>query len=199
MQIALILLYPLVSHLSIIYDQQTLKVIAIQLLASGILYTGLARKNRGVWLLWLTIFFFSCGLAFNHNAIFILYWPPVILPLLPALVFIRSLLPGNEPLITAIGELHRGPLSPEMRHYSRKVTWIWALCLLSMSLWSIILPILGLLHLWSLFTNFLNYTLIAGLFLVEFYIRVKLFPEHDHPTFYDYIKIVLNTDIRKVS
>lgn len=199
MQIFLIVLYPLLTHFSINSGKHELQVAAIIALATGVLYQGLRSKNLVVWLIWLGVSALSVVLALKNQAIFVLYWPPIVLPFLVATAFIRSLLPGHEPIVTAIGELHRGPLSQAMRNYSRGVTVMWAISLSLMFAWGVALPLLGEHQLWSIFTNFVNYALVGLLFLGEFALRIKLFPEHDHPKLIEYLKIVLKTDIRKIN
>lgn len=45
----------------------------------------------------------------------------------PGFVFIRSLLPGHEPLITKFARQIHGPLRPDIVRYTYGLTWFWSL------------------------------------------------------------------------
>ena len=60
------------------------------------------------------------------------------------------------------------------------------------------LPGLASKELWSLFTNLLNYLVVGTLFGGEYLYRRYRFRDHDHPSFPEYLRIVIQTDIRKV-
>ncbi len=149
------------------------------------------------WGFFLSICSISALLAYYDSALFLLYVPPVALPIIIGSVFIASLLPGKEPLVTAIGEASRGPLSLEMRRYTKGVTIFWAITLALLTLIHLVLPIMGETELWSWMTNLGTYLIIGLLFLLEFLLRKQLFPDHDHPGFFEYIQIVVSSNVRK--
>jgi uncharacterized membrane protein len=49
---------------------------------------------------------------------------------------------------------------------------------------------------WSLFTNFLNYFFLLLFFLVEYFLRVRLFPEQEHPGFIPFLRSLTKVDPR---
>lgn len=173
------------------------QMLALLVLALGLLLPGLRQGNRftqGLFLLILVLLF-----AINNQGVtlYLLYLPPVVIPLLLCGVFFRGLLPGGEPLVTAIAEQVHGSLPAYMHRYTRSVTLMWAIFFAAIALWSALLPWLGSITLWSLFTNFINYMLAALLFVIEYIYRKWRFQNYDQPGFVDYLRIVVNADIRK--
>ena len=136
--------------------------------------------------------------AYHFNFVTILSKiPPLVIMLLIGSVFWNSLMPGRVPLITEIGESARGPLTPALKHYTFRLTQLWALVLLVQWLITLYLSVVGPNWLWALTTQYLNYLVVTVLFVGEFYVRRCLFPEHNHPNFFNYIKIVVDANIRK--
>lgn len=194
MQMGLLLSYPILMHLSVVLQFSELAILAILFFAAGIFYTGLRRKQKNSIIAFLSISTIVTLLfSFSEFAWYLFYLPSVLIPLLLGWGFTRTLFPGQEPLVTDIGEKARGPLSEEMRRYTRKVTWIWAISLNVMAFTALVLIVFGTREMWSLMTNIVNYIWVGVLFLGEFILRKRLFADHDHPKFYDYIKIVFNS------
>ena len=197
MQFVLVLAYPLLAHLAVTLHIPWLQALALIVLALGVLYRALWEKSRFAWIFF-SVFSALCITASVWNAaIYLLYLPPILIPLLFWSVFFRSLLPGKEPLVTHIGEQARGPLSVDMRIYTRKVTIMWTVMFALIASWSALLPWLASPALWSLFTNVINYVLVGALFALEFLYRKYRFRDHDHPSFYQYLRIVINANVRE--
>ena len=193
MQVALLCCYPVLIHLSVVLQQPLLRVPALVLLTAGIAYKGLLRKSRAAWITLITVVLVTLAASQINEWLYAFYLPPVLIPALIASVFIRSLLPGREPLVTAIGERARGPLTVEMRSYTRIVTLMWAILLCSMTLLGIVLPLTAGEHIWSLYTNVISYLLVAVFFVGEYLYRRFHFKDHDHPGFRQYLEIVLRS------
>jgi uncharacterized membrane protein len=191
MQIALICCYPIFIHLSVVLQEPWYRVPALILLTAGILYKGLLHKNKSAWLTLLAVIVITLAVSRINQWQYAFYLPPIVIPALIAGIFIRSLLPGNEPLVTSIGEKARGPLSTAMRQYTRRVTLVWAIMLVVMTALGIALPVLSSEKIWSLYTNFLSYISIALLFVGEYLYRRVRFKDHNHPGFRQYLNIVL--------
>ncbi|MCF6259915.1 MAG: hypothetical protein L3J98_07110 [Gammaproteobacteria bacterium] len=197
MPVALTLSYPLLVHLAVWLDLPMVQILALLVLALGLLLPSLRQGNRftqGLFLLILVLLF-----AINNQGVtlYLLYVPPVVIPLLLWGVFFRGLLPGGKPLVTAIAEQVHGSLPAYMCRYTRSVTLMWAIFFAAMALWSALLPWLGSITLWSLFTNFINYILAALLFVIEYVYRKWRFHHYDQPGFVDYLRIVVSADIRQ--
>jgi len=190
LQFLLILQYPFVSHLAILADNPELKLLSLGILMVGIFIHKVARPNIGACLATL------CSLAalgllwWSQGLDYLVFAGPIMLPLMLLFVFGETLREHREPLVTAIGEAARGPLSPDMRRYTRKVTWLWTLFFALMAIEGIVLLAFGTVSAWSWLINIINPLLIAILFIGEFTYRRYRFPNHPHPTFLDYLEIV---------
>jgi uncharacterized membrane protein len=86
-------------------------------------------------------------------------------------LFGRSLLPGHEPLVTAMARKTEPVLTAEMRSYTRRVTWAWTLYGPAQIGTSLILLAFAPLHAWSVFVNLLDPPLLVAMFLGEFACR----------------------------
>ncbi len=190
MQIGLLLTYPVLVHVGVIFEQPKLQILAIITLALGIFFNQLKSYKLSAWLIFLFISLVSIGLGEFEKSRYLLFLPPAAAPLLIGWGFLRTLRAGEVPLVTDIGERARGPLSEAMRCYTRIVTQLWSACLLLMASWGILLPIFGSMEVWSFFTNIINQLLVACLFIGEFYYRKCKFQDHDHPRFLEYLRIV---------
>lgn len=101
--------------------------------------------------------------------------PPVLLNAFFLYIFGRTLLPGREALIERMSRLEVGELFQELRIYTRRLTWGWAvffaLCLTA----SILLPSYAGLATWSWFVNLGAPLGALGFFLGEHLYRVHRF------------------------
>lgn len=194
--IALIAAYPLLVHVALVFAVPRLLFIAPMLFLAGVCWQGLVNRNKRAWLVFSLLCAGIALLEYLDLTLYLLFLPPVIIPLLLLFIFGRTLVSGREPLITAIGEAARGPLSMAMRSYTRGLTQLWCLVFVAMIVWSAILPWLEQPELWSWFTNIINYGVVGVLFVGEFMLRKKLFPSHNHPGFFEYLRIIAHANIR---
>lgn len=194
--IALIAAYPLLVHVALVFAVPRLLFIAPMLFLAGVCWQGLVNRNKRAWLVFSLLCAGIALLEYLDLTLYLLFLPPVIIPLLLLFIFGRTLVSGREPLITAIGEAARGPLSMAMRSYTRGLTQLWCLVFVAMIVWSAILPWLEQPELWSWFTNIINYGVVGVLFVCEFMLRKKLFPSHNHPGFFEYLRIIAHANIR---
>ncbi|MDR7088798.1 COG4648 family protein [Cellvibrio fibrivorans] len=194
--IALIAAYPLLVHVALVFTVPQLLFIAPMLFLAGVCWQGLVNRNKRVWLVFSMLCTGIALLEYLDLTLYLLFLPPVVIPLLLLFIFGRTLISGREPLITAIGEAARGPLSNAMRSYTRGLTQLWCVVFVAMIVWSAILPWLEQPELWSWFTNIINYGVVGVLFVGEFMLRKKLFPSHNHPGFFEYLRIIAHANIR---
>lgn len=197
MSLLLILCYPLCVHFSVVLQAPMLQVIAIVCLAAGIQYPGLRQGNGFAWGILLGVAVVSAWLASFDLARYVLYVPPIIIPLLVWSGFMRTLLPGQVPLVTAMGEQFHGQLPPEIKRYTRRVTVFWAVFLAALTLWATLLPWLVSATTWSLFSNFLNYGLVVLVFLAEFGFRRWRFRDFEQPSLREYLLLVFRSGVRR--
>lgn len=198
MQIALLVAYPILVQLSFIFNNPSLQTAAIMSLTCGLLYKPLKKRETKTWLTTIFIALLSALALHTESTIYALYAPPIIVPSLLCIVFGYSLTREQTPIVTAIGEASRGPLSPEMICYTRGVTQLWTIVFMITIANAILLPILTIPTIWSWTVNVVNYIVVGIIFLGEFIYRKHRFKDHNHPNFVEYIRIVTTTDIRKL-
>jgi uncharacterized membrane protein len=109
-----------------------------------------------------------------------LFVPPIVINLALAWLFGRTLVRGRVPLIARFAIMEQGTLSAELVTYTRTLTWLWTLLFIAAAAASLALALSGHRDAWSLFTNFLNYVLVAALFLGEFVYRRLRFRNYRH-------------------
>ena len=195
----LVLAYPVLVHLAVMLQQPLLQWLALCCLVAIPLYQGLRAGRVQSWLLFIALAAALLLLTRAGGGRYALYIPPVILPAIGAWFFGRSLRSGEVPLITRIARASRGDTLPEeLVPYTRGVTWLWTLTLASMALLSVALAAFAPLELWSLFTNFLNYLILAAIFPLEYLWRRLRFRHLEHPGFIGYIRMVATTNYRKL-
>lgn len=198
MQLLLLIAYPLCVHYAVVTDNPEAQLLALVLLAAGISYPGIRKNSSVAWLALLTVTALSLLVSYFQLTLYVLYLPPIIIPLLLWSVFYRSLLPGETPLTTQIGESVHGRFSPEMCHYSRQVTALWAWFFVLLAGWSALLPLLATAEIWSLFTNVINYLLVGLVFVAEYFYRKWRFQQFNHLAFWQYLQLVAKANIRKL-
>ena len=110
----------------------------------------------------------------------LLYLPPIAVNLGLCWLFGRTLVRGRTPLIARFAEIEQGTLTPELAAHARTVTWLWTLLFAAAALTSLLLALSGDRDAWSLFTNLVNYLLVAALFLGELAYRRVRFRNYRH-------------------
>jgi uncharacterized membrane protein len=125
----------------------------------------------------------------------LLFIPPVLINAMLAWLFGRTLVRGRVPLIARFAMMEQGTLSAELAGYTRTLTWAWTLLFLAAALFSLALALSGHRDAWSLFTNFINYLLVAALFLGEFAYRRLRFPNYRHHSLLQLLRNVRGTNL----
>lgn len=196
MPLLLILQFPILTHCAVLLDYPSLKLLAIGLLIVGVSYNALVRANAIAWLIALGLLVSLLVLWQLQLIDSLLVATPILIPLMLLVVFGTTLRPGQEALVTQIGERARGPLEPEMRRYTRNVTWLWTVVFFALTLEAIFLALYANavqnFAIWSWLINIVNPVFIGSLFVLEFIYRKRRFPDHPHPSFMDYLSIVRN-------
>ncbi|CAN5134860.1 hypothetical protein BH10PSE17_BH10PSE17_38500 [soil metagenome] len=96
------------------------------------------------------------------------------------LVFGLSLRPGHTPLITTIARRVHGELPPRIDRYTRRSTVAWTLYFGVICVASIALFLSGSIDRWSWLANIVTPLGIALLFVGDFVLRRRLFPDFEH-------------------
>ena len=128
-------------------------------------------------------------------------WPDITLSVFPILVnvivahiFSRSLVPGREALITRIAKLERGGVLPEaLAIYTQRLTSAWAWFFRMLALNGVFLALTASAETILLFANTLNLVLIAAFFLAEYLYRRWRFRAYGHPPLRHLIRTLADT------
>ncbi len=159
--------YPITLHLAIINGFLQLAVwilLAIAVAHSLLILNSSKRKLTDLFPPSVAALAVICLLLKIETA---LYLPPVLISSLLFYLFGRTLLPGQEPLITRIAR-RMGDNDLPHRRYTHVLTWVWTLFFAAILIESVLLALFATIEVWSLFTNFINYLLILVLFLLDY-------------------------------
>lgn len=125
----------------------------------------------------------------------LLFVPPILINLVLAWLFGRTLVRGRVPLIARFAIIEQGTLSAELAAYTRTLTWLWTSLFIGAAALSLALALSGQRDAWSLFTNFLNYLLVAALFVGEFVYRRLRFRNYRHHSPLQLLRNVRGTNL----
>jgi uncharacterized membrane protein len=123
----------------------------------------------------------------------LLYAPPVAINLALLAFFARTLRAGDEPLVTRIARIERGGSLPEdLARYTLNLTRAWVAFFALMAAISVTLAVTGPVAAWSLFSNALNYLLVALFFVLEYIYRRLRYRHHPHASPRQMIRLLRN-------
>jgi uncharacterized membrane protein len=194
----LLLSYPFAVHLGVLYGRfwPALLILLSLLLLPLWLQPSRARRWAGLALAGLLLL--AVGLTpFNGSQL--LYLAPPAILLLMWVMFARTLLPGQTPLVTRIAELMHEAMTPRLRRYTRGVTWAWLGFFSALLLEVLWLSLYAAPERWSLYTNFINYLLVAGFFLLEFILRRFVLSPEERLGFIPFFRALARIDLRALS
>ncbi len=168
--------YPLALHLTIIqgYVQSAVWILFVISLAHTLLVFVSGAGNRLAHILAPVVLIVTAISLIIGDAT-VLYLPPILIASSLLVLFGRTLLPGEEPLITQFARKLEGEEDETVLNYTRQLTWVWTLFFVAMLIESILLALFAPIVVWSIFTNLINYLLIAGLFVLELVYRMIRF------------------------
>jgi uncharacterized membrane protein len=86
-------------------------------------------------------------------------------------LFLASLRPGHEPVVTILARRSRGTLPPDIVRYTRRVTWLWCGFFVAQVVASFLLMLFAPLTVWSWFINLCNLPLIFVMICAEYAYR----------------------------
>lgn len=95
------------------------------------------------------------------------FMPPLLLYGFLACYFGRSLLPGQEPIITRFRRIEAGQVSGSWPNYTRRLTAVWTVLFILLLIWSAALPFVASLATWTFFAVFGAPAIMLGLFFGE--------------------------------
>jgi uncharacterized membrane protein len=205
---ALSFAYPVLAHFAIARNSAGLTIAALTLLAAILLLPGLARGAAAAWLAVPLVGAAYWWLSSVDQPVLPLYLPPIIVPAFLAYVFGNTLRPGRTPLISQlIRLLHASGEEPEpaVWSYARRLTAAWTAMFVVLATFNLLLAALaepdGLLRAsgieppfaishetWSLFTNLIEYLLVAAFFVIEYAYRRQRFPRQPYRNMLDFLR-----------
>lgn len=184
----LFLSYPFAVHLGVLYGQL---LPALLILLMLLLLPAPTAGRLGLVL--------SAAVALAITPLTagqLLYLPPPAIILFFWVMFARTLLPGETPLISRIAAMMHGALTPRLERYTRRVTWAWLLFFSALLVEIVLISMYASKEQWSLFTNFVNYLLLGSFFLVEFALRSVFLSPEERLGFTDFFRSLLRIDLR---
>jgi len=98
------------------------------------------------------------------------YGPPIAINFAVAALFATSLW-RNDPLVTRFARLQRHAMTPEAERYTRRLTLVWACYLCALGIAGILIALHGDERWGAWWSGFLDYALIAALFVGELVYR----------------------------
>jgi len=111
----------------------------------------------------------------------LVYAPPTLFNLAAAVVFLGSLRPGREPVITRIARVaHGGALDARFHGYTRTATLAGGLFIVVLGVTAAGLALWAPHTWWWTFCNVIVYPLFAAFFLAEYAVRRRTFPDVEH-------------------
>ncbi len=200
LSLLLLLAYPFALHLGVLNHrlQPALLILLSLFLVIGAVM--LSRRNRYGWLVLLAVG--ATGAAITTGKIdpaLLLRLPPVAINGLLFLLFGHTLLPGQRPLISRFAEIiHGHALDARALRYTRGVTQLWTGLFAVMALESLLLGLLAEPPVWSLFTNFINYLVVALVFILEYQLRLRRLAHLEHPGFAGFLLALRRIDWRRL-
>lgn len=91
-------------------------------------------------------------------------------------MFGRTLLPGQEPMVTRFARHDHASLSLRVERYTRGVTWAWTVFFGAMAATSLALFVIAPPRLWALFADGLTPLLVLAVFVAEYLVRLRALP-----------------------
>ena len=201
--------YPLLAHAASTARDPRLAALALLDILLILLVVPLAQRRVNAWLALGAAAVALFAVQGSATLPVFLLLPPVLFPWLVAWWFARTLRSGSVPLISRIvGGLEQcapGDLAPPLRAYTRGLTKLWAIVLTGIGLANLALGLVAvpdglLVHLgyapvvgvpqavWSWCANLLDYGIAGVLMVVEYLVRLRLFPDRPYRDFPDFIR-----------
>ncbi len=180
--------YPVLTHIAISQNQFELAFLLLGIIAGLSVITRTRQPGKSFFMFYdfvllIGLIILGACIVFVDVTRVTLYLPPLLIISFITFIFTKSLMPGQEPLITRIARVIFQDDNPEMTVYTRQVTWLWACFLIIIFVETIALTFFASMETWSLFTNVLNYVFMGILFILEYIYRQMRFG-YRHSIFY---------------
>jgi|JRYI01.1.fsa_nt_gb uncharacterized membrane protein len=185
---ALAVAYPVLAHLSVIWPRPWLQWLALAVLCALPLFGGLRARRPWAWGALAAALAVSLLVVRGGYGQWLLFLPPVAIPLSLLAVFAGSLRAGEVPLVTRFARLARGGLPADLEAYTRRVTLVWVVVLALLTASAVACALLASRETWSLVTNVLHYVVLGAVFAGEYLYRRIAYAHHDHEGFLRFLR-----------
>ncbi len=201
----LLLAWPVLVFAAIHWQQPWLGCMALLGLGLQFLWPALRRQRTWAWFGMVMIAVVAVMVALQGEARLYLHVLPVLIFMLLALFFGRTLRRGSVPLVTRIAAAARhvdirdiDRLPADLYGYTRKVTLFWTLGFVFFAVEDLVLMKLALPAQLALGINLGNLVLVCILMLLEYLYHSRRYPNPSHRHFGDFMRDILRYDYRQL-
>lgn len=194
----LLLAYLILVHAAVVTDLRFIEWAALTVLSANLLFPALARNAAWAWLVLAACMAGGAAFVIIGSGRAFLYAVPVLVAAALFWLFARSLLPGERPLITRIASRMRGPLPAGVERYTRAVTKFWTVFFACFALANLLLALFASPVVWSSFANFINYLIVAAVFVGEWFFRIWHLRSEETLTWREYASRLIRLDLRSL-
>lgn len=201
----LLLAWPLLVFAAIHWQLPWLGCVALMGLGAQFLWPALSTGRPWALLGFVLVTVVAAAVAINGETRAYLHALPVLVFLLLALFFGRTLRAGSIPLVTRIAaaaryielaEIERLPA--DVYRYTRRVTLFWTLAFLFFVVEDLVLLRLGLPTGTAVAINIGNFVAVALLLVVEYLYHSRRYPNPSHRHLGDFLRDIANYDYRQL-
>jgi len=190
-----LVLYPVVVHVCIIYKLPQYAVLYLTLLLVMLAFERVQGKAKYLLIILLPIIAVPV-LYYEPISRSALYLFPVLVCLVFFKVFARTLVADKVPLVTRMAEITQGRLDDDVIRYTKSLTRVWALVFLGLAIESTLLAFFAPFEIWSLFTNIINYIIVALVFVADFLVRRRVLSSWRNQSFKQFMDSITKVKIR---
>jgi uncharacterized membrane protein len=196
--VAFAVLYSVAVHVLVTQDNRTLLGVLFAVVSGGatllvMVWSAGWWARSAVVALALAAGFFGARMAGTWDPRWVYLVQHAGLHALLGAYFASTLRPGKTALVTRMAALVRTSMNPEVVAYTRKVTAIWVGYFFGMALISLALFLFGLISgsmlAWSILSNALTWPAVAVLACGEYLVRRKRFPNDEHMSLWENLKM----------
>lgn len=206
-QLVLVLLYMVATHLAVVLPSERMALASINLLALILLYAPLRKRRPWAYIAMVVALAMLYEGGGARMAQVVIFLPPVLVNLSLCWIFGHTLLGESTPLVLRIVRLLHGThdLADPVPSYARKVTVCWTALFLFNAVACLVLALCaapgGLLILagyrpmftvpvrdWSLFADIGSNVLVGLMFIIEYIYRRRIFPWQPYRNFFDFLR-----------
>jgi uncharacterized membrane protein len=169
--------YALVAHVALTRHDPRVAAAGLALLAWGVLLNAMPAAWAAI-----TAAGAVAGVTWIAPAFpdLVLRASPVVINGVLCAVFGLTLRRGHEPLITRFARMEHATLPADVETYTRRLTALWTLFFATMAVTTVALEIVASRTVYSLFSNLINWLLLAAFLVGEYRYRRVRFPAYQH-------------------